>query len=269
MNQEKIGNFIREMRTNKKMTQQELAEKIGVTDRAISKWENGRGTPDIALLIPLAKELNVTVLELLNGEKTEDQNNAVIGLIEQTNKKIRIWKRLSLILLNIILFVLIIISVFGYIVPLKYENSNTQGIARLQSDSMKPKFKAGDGIVYNKINISKVKKDDIVIYYYMDSDGSILANTKAMHRVMDINKDNKGNIALITKGDNNLEVDKVSVTKTNYLGIYSHKTSPITNMFLREESYHIAPIYFMLTVYIMLVILCIDFIQIKKKHFNK
>ena len=124
MDQCKIGKFIREMRNKKKMTQQELAEKIGVTDRAISKWENGRGLPDIALLIPLAKELNITVLELLNGERTNDQNNAIIGLLEQTNKKIRLWKRLSFILLNTILFVLVIFSLFGYIVPLKYENSN-------------------------------------------------------------------------------------------------------------------------------------------------
>ena len=105
MDQEKIGKFIREMRNKNNLTQQELADKIGVTDRAISKWENGRGLPDIALLIPLAKELNITVLELLNGERIDDQNNAVIGLIEQTNKKIKLWKRLSFILLNTILFI--------------------------------------------------------------------------------------------------------------------------------------------------------------------
>ena len=91
MNQEKIGSFIREMRNEKKMTQQELAEKIGVTDRAISKWENGRGTPDIALLIPLSKELGITVLELLNGESIKDQNNAVIELMEKMSEdKIKI-----------------------------------------------------------------------------------------------------------------------------------------------------------------------------------
>ena len=269
MDQGKIGKFIREMRNKKKMTQQELADKIGVTDRAISKWENGRGLPDIALLIPLAKELNITVLELLNGEMTGDQNNAVIGLIERTNKKIKLWKRLSFILLNTILFVLVIFSLFGYIVPLKYENSNTKGIMKLQSDSMKPKFKADEGIIYNKIDINKVTKNDFVIYYYMDSNESILANTKVMHRVMDITKDNNGNIALITKGDNNTEIDKVNVTKNNYIGVYSHKTLPITNIFLKNESCHMAPVYFMFMAYGIIGILIFDILQLKKKYYNK
>lgn len=267
MNQEKIGNFIREMRNEKNMTQQELAEKIGVTDRAISKWENGRGTPDITLLIPLSKELGINVLELLNGEKIEDQNNAVIGLIERTNKKIRAWKRFAYILLNVILFVLIIISIFGYIIPHGYENSSSKGITKLQSDSMKPKFKAGDGIVYDKIDITLVKKDDLVVYYYMDSYG-ILANTRAMHRVIDITKDENGNTSLVTKGDNNTVIDEVNVTQKNYLGIYSHKALPITNMFLRYDSSYIAPIYMPFIVLVILIISYMDFIQIKKKYFN-
>ena len=269
MNQEKIGKFIREIRNEKKMTQQELAEKIGVTDRAISKWENGRGAPDIALLIPLSKELGINVLELLNGEKIEDQNNAVIGLIERTNKKIRIWKRFAYILLNIILFVLIIISIFGYIIPYGYENSSSKGITKLQSDSMKPSFKAGDGIIYNKIDITHVKKDDIVVYYYMDSDGAILAGAKAMHRVIDIINDENGNTSLVTKGDNNSVVDQVNVTKKNYLGVYSHKALPVTNIFLRYDSSYISPIYMPFIVLAILIISYMDFIQIKKKYFNK
>lgn len=268
MNQEKIGNFIRKMRNEKKMTQQELAEKIGVTDRAISKWENGRGTPDITLLIPLSKELSITVLELLNGEKIKDQNNAVIELMERTNRKIRLWKKISLILLNIVLFVMILVSIFGYIIPHYYENSSTKGIAKLQSDSMKPKFKAGDGIVYDRIDITLVKKDDIVVYYYMDSYG-ILAGTKAMHRVIGITNDENGQTALITKGDNNSVVDEINVTKKNYLGIYNHKTSPITNVFLRYDLSYIAPIYLPLIVLIILIISYMDFIQIKKKYFDK
>ena len=55
MDQEKIGKFILELRKEKGMTQQELATKIGITDRAISKWENGKGMPDISLMKPLCK----------------------------------------------------------------------------------------------------------------------------------------------------------------------------------------------------------------------
>ena len=74
MNQEKVGRFIRELRIEKEMTQQELAEKLGVTDSAISKWENGRGAPDISYLIPLSNELNITILELLRMDIKKRQN---------------------------------------------------------------------------------------------------------------------------------------------------------------------------------------------------
>ena len=69
MNQEKIGKFISTLRKEKNMTQQDLADKIGVTDRAISKWENGRGLPDLSLLKPLSDELGITINELISGEK--------------------------------------------------------------------------------------------------------------------------------------------------------------------------------------------------------
>ena len=65
MNQEKIGKFIAECRQEKKITQEELANKIGVTDKAISKWENGRCLPDISLFKLLCNSLDITVNELL------------------------------------------------------------------------------------------------------------------------------------------------------------------------------------------------------------
>ena len=126
MNQEKVGRFIRELRIEKEMTQQELAEKLGVTDSAISKWENGRGAPDISYLIPLSNELNITILELLNGEKGKDDGNALIKLIEETNRKKRIWKYLFTGISNIVLLIMSIILMFGYIIPTIYENSNNK-----------------------------------------------------------------------------------------------------------------------------------------------
>ncbi|MDD6387507.1 MAG: helix-turn-helix transcriptional regulator [Bacilli bacterium] len=71
MNQEKIGNYILELRKEKNMAQQELADKIGVTDKAISKWENGRGMPDLSLMKPLCKELGITINELISGERID------------------------------------------------------------------------------------------------------------------------------------------------------------------------------------------------------
>ena len=69
MNQEKIGKFISKCRKDKKMTQQELAEKLGVTDKSIGNWENGRNMPDLSLFKPLCEELGITINDLMSGEK--------------------------------------------------------------------------------------------------------------------------------------------------------------------------------------------------------
>ena len=69
MNTEKIGKFISIKRKEKNYTQKELALKLGVTDRAVSKWERGLGCPDISLLEDLSKILDISIVELLNGEQ--------------------------------------------------------------------------------------------------------------------------------------------------------------------------------------------------------
>ena len=74
MNQEKIGRFIAELRKEKKMTQIDLANKLGITDRAISKWENGRGMPDLSLLAPLCEILDVSINELLSGARLDKKD---------------------------------------------------------------------------------------------------------------------------------------------------------------------------------------------------
>ena len=74
MNQEKIGKFIANLRKEKNMTQQELAKKLGVTDRAISKWENGRGLPDYSLLQDLCDTLSISINELFYGEKLSKED---------------------------------------------------------------------------------------------------------------------------------------------------------------------------------------------------
>lgn len=68
-----IGEFIKEQRILKQFTQKQLAEKLGVTDKAISRWETGKGIPDVSLLIPLSNVLEVSVNEILLGEKIEEE----------------------------------------------------------------------------------------------------------------------------------------------------------------------------------------------------
>ena len=78
MNQEKIGKFIAYKRKEKNMTQKELAIKIGVTDKAVSKWERGIGCPDISYLDDLAKTLDISIVELLKGGKIDS-----VEIVEQ------------------------------------------------------------------------------------------------------------------------------------------------------------------------------------------
>ena len=91
MNQEKIGSFISTLRKEKQLTQEQLGEKLGVSQKSISRWETGKNMPDIALLKPLSMELVITVSELIEGErqpvtdKTTEQS--VDQIIEYTVKQ--------------------------------------------------------------------------------------------------------------------------------------------------------------------------------------
>ncbi len=84
MDNEKMAQFITELRKGKKLTQKDLAEKLGVTDKAVSKWERGLNCPDISLLSKLSYILGVTTSELLNGEKAEPSVPEVEAMVEAT-----------------------------------------------------------------------------------------------------------------------------------------------------------------------------------------
>lgn len=95
MDQIKIGKFIAECRKKNNLTQMQLAEKLNITDRAISKWENGKGMPDSSIMLDLCEELKIGVNELLSGEmigmenKNEKQEQLLFDMakeIEQKNK---------------------------------------------------------------------------------------------------------------------------------------------------------------------------------------
>ena len=74
MNTYVTGTAIRQRREERKLTQAELAEKIGVSSKTVSKWETGKGLPDISLLQPLAQALGISVIELMNGEHVINKN---------------------------------------------------------------------------------------------------------------------------------------------------------------------------------------------------
>ncbi|MCI9134108.1 MAG: helix-turn-helix transcriptional regulator [Lachnospiraceae bacterium] len=94
MNQTEIGKFIAQCRKEKKLTQAQLAEKLGITDRAVSKWETGKGMPDSSLLLELSEILGITVNELLSGariseeayEKKADENLIALKKTDESNR---------------------------------------------------------------------------------------------------------------------------------------------------------------------------------------
>ena len=115
MNQEKIGKFISIVRKDKKLTQKNLADKLGITDRAISKWENGRSMPDLSLLKPLCDTLDITINELLNGEyiKEKKEENKfednIVNAINYDKKRMNIYDLAFhgfIIVLGILIFIM-------------------------------------------------------------------------------------------------------------------------------------------------------------------
>ena len=84
MDNKKMAEFIAEQRKSKRMTQKELAERLGITDKAVSKWERGLSCPDISLLAELSDVLEVSVSELLNGNKADSTEAAEVETMVET-----------------------------------------------------------------------------------------------------------------------------------------------------------------------------------------
>lgn len=97
MNQIKIGRFIAERRKEQKLTQMQLAEKLGITDRAVSKWETGKSLPDASVMLELCGLLKITVNDLLSGEVVSMNNyneKSEKNLLEMIKQKEQADKRL-------------------------------------------------------------------------------------------------------------------------------------------------------------------------------
>ena len=121
MDQIKIGKFIAECRKKNNLTQMQLAEKLNITDRAISKWENGKGMPDSAIMLDLCNELKISVNELLSGEVLEMNSyneKLELNLIDMVKQKEQSDNRLLKmeivigVLAGLVFFILIFVASF-------------------------------------------------------------------------------------------------------------------------------------------------------------
>lgn len=178
MNYETIGKFISKKRKEKGFTQKELAEKIGVTDKAVSKWERGLGCPDVSILELLANQLDVSILEILKGRMVE---NEVIKLTEANDyvkeslnySKVQIKEKLKIILSKLICFfiiligtILIILNIFHYFY-LNYQYDNIFNSTIFQSDI--EKIEKNIKIIKNHQGIYNDEDYDIILSSLNDS----------------------------------------------------------------------------------------------------
>ncbi len=137
MNYETIGKFIQIKRKEKGLTQKQLADKIGVTDKAVSKWERGQGCPDVSILEILSKELGVSILEVLKGRMIENEVIKVTeanDYIEETIKyskasmKESISRIISFIIISVssLLLILNIVSIVDLNKTYYFNTDNTE-----------------------------------------------------------------------------------------------------------------------------------------------
>ena len=128
----KTGNLIRELRREKGITQQDLADQLHITDRAVSKWERGLCAPDIALLEPLSEILGVKITDIISGTKTADSMDAeterkVNELLsyseDELNKKTKSYKK-RVIILSVIAGLSLLLWVFNFFSPVIFQRGN-------------------------------------------------------------------------------------------------------------------------------------------------
>ncbi|MCQ2525008.1 MAG: helix-turn-helix domain-containing protein [Lachnospiraceae bacterium] len=117
MDNRKFGTFVATLRKEKGLTQQQLAEELCVTDKAISKWERGLGYPDIKLVEPLAEILGVSVIEIMRSERTDEEqvnaqsaSEAITNMIDVVDYQRKIERRN--VLIAVTTFALTVMSLF-------------------------------------------------------------------------------------------------------------------------------------------------------------
>ena len=124
MNQKKIGKFIAELRIEQSMTQKDLAQRLGVSDKTISKWETGRGLPEISIMMALCDTLGVSINELLSGERLnmstyrEKAEENIVSLMKKRSYKKVICHIAISALLFVIAFLMIPLAAEKIISPI-------------------------------------------------------------------------------------------------------------------------------------------------------
>ena len=277
MNQEKIGKFIAENRKLKKMTQVELAEKLGVSDRSVSKWENGRCMPDLSLFEPLCTELGITINELLSGEKIKKEEyqqvleKNIVNAIDCSKKEIEKEKAkvsyiimITGILISLSAFIIfspesswssiysiigILIFIVGLFKELKIKNKIKKiGICILIFVVFFSLFYIIDFVsvmsfhrppIYRYITATEWKESKIITYKSLFYNVyRINADTQNEYYIMDTKKEYNSDTVPITPFNRDKSgIDNIINYKNKYIGNNSNIGNLISNLPLSEYGY--------------------------------
>lgn len=117
MNQEKIGKFIAQCRKEKNLTQSQLAERLNMSDKSVSKWETGKGMPDSSIMLELCNCLDINVNELLTGERLKEEeyqekaNENIIKITKEAEKNKKIKNKTIIITIIILIFLCLALTI--------------------------------------------------------------------------------------------------------------------------------------------------------------
>ena len=170
MDQSKIGKFIAECRKDNKLTQEQLAEKLGVTSKSISRWENGKTMPDLSLMRPLCDILDITINELISGERIEKKEyqkkseENIINTINYSNKKTRFFKIFLGCLITIFL-----ILVLMFVIDVRRMNKNEEVVFSTWGFKYFPAINLNDEEIEIAVKNYLVRKGDEEYKRYEDS----------------------------------------------------------------------------------------------------
>ncbi len=220
MNQKKIGEFIAKIRKEKKLTQEELATKIGVSNKTISRWENGVNMPDYSLLKPLSNELGITINELLSGTKIkkekiiEEYENNLVNVLKEY-KKMKKIKNIIFMITCILLYFVIMLILINVIPSFIMKNAkvlvNTditkynEFIGSSAEEKYKNKWGMDESIFPDSIT-NNMKVEDYKMVYYNPWDAQYLS-----YLIVEYNNED------YEKEINRLE----SYNSTEYIGYYN------------------------------------------------
>lgn len=253
MDQKKIGTFIAESRKNKNLTQKELAEKLGVSVNAVSKWERGICLMDMSLLKPLSSILEVSIAEIINGEKDNDNvDNAIESTIDYSKKQLIIERRKKYIVIIaslLIIFVSVLFSYKGFLIFVidtmekQIDDINDDAKNYYGSPIYINNKKVENYYTFKNMKIENIFEDKVAVGEYIDSVAYDFDDGKRIVFMTDVSNDY---VDVLTEGEDIVDrkyyLNKININSDldvyKFISEFSKKDFSIFNSVSFLEEYY-------------------------------